>query len=1175
MFSQIPIVNIDNTIGGTSTDGAVAMVNTSDHCMVVLGYSYSNLGLDKSEQCFGSSDYWILKLDSAQNIIWQKTYGGSGYDMPSCIASTSDGGYIIGGTSLSGIDGNKTEPSKGGYDYWILKLDDLGNIEWQKDIGGNYNDFLSGVVQAQDGGYLVAGYSSSPIGGDKTESNLGQEDYWVLKFDSMGNVLWQNTIGGTDIDKCFSVVVDADGGFVLGGYSKSDMSADKSENYIGGNDFWIVQIDSIGNIVWDNTIGGSQEDIFTSICHTNDNGYLIGGYSNSWPSADKTELPQGHDDYWVLKLDNSGNVLWDKTIGSAGYDNLNCIVTAPNNQYLLAGSSEIGSSGDKTEIGYGSTDGWMVLIDSLGNLTEQIDVGGQSTDNLHSVIYDYQSNLIAGFESFSGISGDKSEDANSSDIWVAKFATKYNTIKGNSYFDTNSNLAKDSNEYYLQNKRITENQSGRFRFTNDKGNYKLHVLDTGNFEVEPPPISYWNSVPAKQNVAFNQFNLTDSMNDFVYQPAAIANDLMITAWPNSAFRPGFQASYSIHYKNIGNTILSPTITFYIDQHLSFSSSTIQPSFVFPDSVVYNLPDIWPFQEQSFFIYVTVHNGTPMNTLILSGVTIYPLINDADIENNSVFLNSTIEVWVTNSYDPNNVLVSPDTLYEYELSHPDFIDYIVNFQNTGNDTAFTVRVENVLSPMLDESTFEIVDASNTVTLDYNPVSRLMQYHFDNILLPDSNVDEPASHGYIHYKIKPRDTLHIGDVINNGAAIYFDFNTPVITDIAKVHIVSFCDKLISLDVSNFNACYGDIITVQNNSIFPYNNYTWTLDTTVISSNEFVSLSGLSVGTHTIQLHIDTLTCHVDATKNIIINALPVSSIVSNGDTLSSNANFVNYQWLNNGIVLQNSTQYTHIVNQNGWYQLMVSDANGCKAISDSSYMFHCNGLLAMNVPDSIVCPDEAFAAYNTSQTEYILDYEWKIDGNFLSSDTAIVVPAQNIGNHQLSLNIDTLNCTSTIVQNINVLQPVIPTFTFNGIAIVCDSGFNGFQWIFNGTPITSANQITFNLLLSGWYSIAAIDSNGCTEVSDSIYIDLSASMAEYNNQEITLFPNPSNDILHVKFDKSFENTFATINDMFGNVLISIQLKGTDTPIDVSLLSNGIYVMVVQRTNSVLHKCFINKK
>ncbi|MBL0053554.1 MAG: hypothetical protein IPP29_19705 [Bacteroidetes bacterium] len=96
----------------------------------------------------------------------------------------------------------------------------------------------------------------------------------------------------------------------------------------------------------------------------------------------------------------------------------------------------------------------MVLIDSLGNLTEQIDVGGQSTDNLHSVLYDYQSNLIAGFESYSGISGDKSEDANSSDIWVAKFATKYNTIKGNSYFDTNSNLAKDSNEYYLQNKGL-------------------------------------------------------------------------------------------------------------------------------------------------------------------------------------------------------------------------------------------------------------------------------------------------------------------------------------------------------------------------------------------------------------------------------------------------------------------------------------------------------------------------------------------------------------------------------------------------------------------------------------------------------------------------------------------------------------------------------------------------
>src|SRR5688572_20099714 len=133
-------------------------------------------------------------------------------------------------------------------------------IEWQNTIGGNSYDQLSSIQQTSDGGYIMGGFSTSTISGDKTEDIIGWDDYWIVKSDPAGNILWQNTIGGTSSDRLYSIRQTADGGYILGGSSFSDSSGDKSENCIGDEDYWIVKTDSIGNVQWENTIGGYEVD---------------------------------------------------------------------------------------------------------------------------------------------------------------------------------------------------------------------------------------------------------------------------------------------------------------------------------------------------------------------------------------------------------------------------------------------------------------------------------------------------------------------------------------------------------------------------------------------------------------------------------------------------------------------------------------------------------------------------------------------------------------------------------------------------------------------------------------------------------------------------------------------------------------------------------------------------
>ncbi len=423
-FAQAPEKLWDKTIGGSSTDQLRSLIQTSDGGFLLGGYSTSNVSSEKSEDCKGGYDYWVIKLDANKNISWDKTIGGSSYEYLTSMIQTSDGGFLLGGYSISNSSFDKSEDSRGSYDYWIVKLNSNGDKLWDKTLGGIMNDVCNSIILTSDNGYLLAGRSESNISVDKSENSKGLSDFWIVKLDINGNKLWDKTIGGNEVDICTSVCQTEDGGYLLGGESYSNVSGDKSENCRGTYDYWIVKVDSNGNKIWDKTLGGSSTDRCLSAIQTSDGGYIVGGYSDSNASGEKSESSKGSNDYWVVKLDANKNISWNKTIGGDGWDFFRTMIQTANGDYLLGGVSYSNISGDKSETPHGGNDFWIVSLDQNGNKKWDKEIGGGSEDDCFSIIQTGDFSYFLGGISSSNISADKSENSRGgNDYWIVKLGS--------------------------------------------------------------------------------------------------------------------------------------------------------------------------------------------------------------------------------------------------------------------------------------------------------------------------------------------------------------------------------------------------------------------------------------------------------------------------------------------------------------------------------------------------------------------------------------------------------------------------------------------------------------------------------------------------------------------------------------------------------------------------------
>ena len=327
------------TYGGTDDDGAFSVQQTSDGGYIVAGTTWS-FGA-------GGADIFLIKTDANGNRIWTKTYGGTNDDTASSVQQTSDGGYIVAGRTYSFGAGDG--------DIILIKTDENGNIQWAKTYGGTRWDYASSVQQTSDGGYIVAGATSSFGAG-------WDDDIFLIKTDANGNIQWAKTYGGTYGDWAYSVQQTSDGGYIVAGRTYSFGAGD--------GDIILIKTDENGNIQWAKTYGGTRWDYASSVQQTSDGGYIVAGATSSFGAG-------WDDDIFLIKTDANGNIQWAKTYRGASGDGAFSVQQTSDGGYIVANYT--------FSFGAGWNDIFLIKTDANGNIQWAKTYGGTSWDGAFSV----------------------------------------------------------------------------------------------------------------------------------------------------------------------------------------------------------------------------------------------------------------------------------------------------------------------------------------------------------------------------------------------------------------------------------------------------------------------------------------------------------------------------------------------------------------------------------------------------------------------------------------------------------------------------------------------------------------------------------------------------------------------------------------------------------------------
>jgi len=404
------------TFGGSGNDIARGIIETSDGGYAVIGYTNSIDG-DITDKTLAENDFWVLKLDSNGTVEWQKTYGGSGDDKGRAIIQTSDGGFAITGPSKSADgDGSKNE---GQHDHWVVKLDAQGTIQWEKSHGFAGHDHSRSILQTNDGGYFIGGFldvdASEGLGNETINTKHGVGEFWAQKLDANGNLEWRRYFGGVNNDRIFKVLQTNDNNFLLIGSSESDDFDINNSN--GSYDVWVVKINSKGEMLWEKSFGGSGVDNGHAAVKTNDGNYLIVGAAIS--NDGNISNSKGNSDAWVIKIDDSGNLLWEKSFGGSGFDAAWAIDAGSGvfTSYVIAGNSK--SNDGNTSINNGENDFWIFKIDGSGKLLFEKSLGGSGLDFAYGVIETSDQKIVVVGETESS-DMDVTSNKGGKDIWIAK-----------------------------------------------------------------------------------------------------------------------------------------------------------------------------------------------------------------------------------------------------------------------------------------------------------------------------------------------------------------------------------------------------------------------------------------------------------------------------------------------------------------------------------------------------------------------------------------------------------------------------------------------------------------------------------------------------------------------------------------------------------------------------------
>lgn len=420
--AQVSILT-QESYGGTQYDAFYKAVSVPDGSTLWFGTSQSPVSGTKTAPQYGMSDGWLLKTDLNGVQQWQKSFGGThpedGRAMlllgNTCYLGLSSSSGATGNKTLPRYGAAGTEWG----DFWLLKTDLDANILWQKVYGTEKTDNLADIAVLPGNTIVLAGMSNSDISIDKTENSRGTFDYWLIAIDSSGNKLWDKTLGGDQHESLDGIKVTTDG-LLLYGTTMSGVSGDKQTAAFGNGDIWLVKTDFSGNLQWEKTIGGDAGDYVNNLYVINDHIFICGETESV---GGNMNIPnQGDDDGFIMELDADGNIIRSKGLGGSGLDGVCELYSFTGGGYMVLLSSASDVSGDRTLSSLGLADLWIVFLDENWNITDQFVLGGSAVDFLTETVRnaDGSFSLMVNSSSAAGTGNKTVPDYGTSDSWFLR-----------------------------------------------------------------------------------------------------------------------------------------------------------------------------------------------------------------------------------------------------------------------------------------------------------------------------------------------------------------------------------------------------------------------------------------------------------------------------------------------------------------------------------------------------------------------------------------------------------------------------------------------------------------------------------------------------------------------------------------------------------------------------------
>jgi len=987
VFSQpASLIEWQKTYGGSMSDKAFAMSKTNDGGYIVAGSSYSNNGDVLIN--YGLEDIWVLKVNNIGAIEWQKTFGGSGSDVAKSVIQTSDGGYIIAGYSNS-TDGNLSQ-FYGGFDYWIIKLTPAGLIMWQKSFGGSGDDQANSIIQTNDGGYAVAGRSNSSSG--MITDHRGQEDAWIVKIDALGAMTWSKSYGGSLDEEAFSIIQTTDYGYAVACSAMSN-SIDLTVNY-GQQDYWILKLTTAGSIQWQKSYGGSMSDIPSQIIPTKDGGFCIAGTSSS-PDGDIIGN-HGASDFWVVKTVPTGNILWQKCYGGSNTDYATSLIENADTSYVVTGYSN-SVDGDVT-FNNGMLDYWTIKLGKVGNIIWQKSLGGLNYDQSWAVSATADNDyIIAG--STQSNNGDVTLNHGAEDFWLVKL--KCITAE---FHATNDTICPMETVYFT-NYSLNANQ-----YT-----WRINNVDFDNqFNT-----MYTFPAPGNYRITLIATNATclDSVSQIIHvnNPPLInlGSDTTICIGTSLVLNPGFNVDYSYNWSTFGTT---PTI-------IASAPGIYKVTVTNQLTGCKNIDSIKIITHPPFNINLGADQIRCQGTAAIL---------------NAGFFTGASYIWSTGA-NTQTIPVTATGNYSVTVTN-----------NNGCIAIDTIHVTINPSPVVNLGPDHTVCAGNPVTLDAGFISggsyswssgqstqTIVALTSGDYIVTVTNTFSCMGKDTVHVTINPKPNVNLGPDKNICSG-----------------------STISLDAGNFTGA----------------NYLWSTS----ENTQIITVS--ATGTYTV-IVTNSYSCVGKDTINVTVNPKPNVNLGPDQNICSGNlvtldagsATGVTYYWSTN----QNS-QVINVASTGNYAVSVTNTATGCVGI-DSVFVSFFNNPVVNLGPDRSSCVGDSVlldAGYFTSAS-----YMWS-SGVFTQSiyshtsgDYAVTVTAAG-GCWER----DTIHVTFNSVPVLNLGNDITSCL---GDSVTIGGTCSGCSYLWD---ISEINSATINVTTSGIYSLNATDVNGC-KTKDSINVAFS--------------------------------------------------------------------------------------